>query len=369
MRYVFRVPLFSIALSICLYRISAADGLPVHDYDRVIKPILVKYCHGCHNAKAKKGEIDLASFKTADELAANAKRLEGMLEAVREKFMPPKEAKRLPADAERKKLVEWLRERLNRIALAQAGDPGKVVIRRLTNSELNYTLSDLTGVERNWTKDFPRDGSGGEGFSNTGQTLQMSASQIEKYLALAQRVADHALILPGSGPIFLETLVTTVPDAERARLTLERLDAFCRSNRLTYTDVTPREQITSYAYPDRKGLRSDGYRHMRGYKRFSSEVPGATLSFVGSTHRLFYRTEKLNPTPFTYMIHKGRISRTAAKGQPKRSFEPSLKNWSRLWLDHRYGPAMRVRQKFRCCTDGFPTTPIKWGTIRSSRPP
>lgn len=333
MRGVRRAVFCAVVLSFSSFTALRAERPPSLNYERAIKPLLVNYCHGCHNAEQKKGEIDLASFKTGDELAAGPKRLQGMLEAVREKFMPPENAKRQPTGAERKRLVDWIRERLHRIARDQAGDPGEVVVRRLTNAELNYTLNDLTGIERDWTKDFPRDGSGGEGFSNTGQTLQMSAAQIEKYLALAQRLSDHALLLPGSGPVFLETPVTTVPAAERARLTLSRLDDFCRARRLAYRDVTPRGQITSYAYPDRKGMKQKGYTHVRGYAGFTDDVPGATLKFIGSTFRLFYRTEKLNPTPFTFMIHRGGIS---PPGESPADVPPAvMKTWESLWLDHR----------------------------------
>lgn len=307
--------------------LSAAD-----DYAQTIKPLLVKYCQSCHNAAENKGDLNLARFATGDELAADAERLQGLLEAVGEGFMPPAAAKQQPTAAERKLLIDWLSTQLQHIAEANAGDPGKVVLRRLTNSELNYTLADLIGLERDWTKDFPHDGSGGEGFSNTGQTLQMSASQIEKYLALAQRVSEHALMLPGSGPIFLESPVAALPDTERGRLALLRLDQFCRNNKLVYQDITPREQITSYAYSDKKSIDGDGFRHMTGYKGFSSETPGATLSFLGSTHRLFYRTERLNPTPFTFMIHRGEIFGPA--GEPLT--DEQRKKWEDLWLDLRY---------------------------------
>lgn len=305
-----------------------ATNLPVRDFNRTIKPLFVTFCHGCHNAQENKGEFNLTAFQTADDLAADVERLESMLDAVGEGFMPPKKAKQQLSDAQRKLLVVWLRERLQRIAIARAGDPGKVVVRRLTNAELNYTLTDLTGFERDWTKGFPYDSSGGEGFSNTGQTLQMSASQIEKYLALAKSLADHVLMLPGSGPVFLETPVRTMTEVENARLALARLDEFCRSKRLNYTDLTPREQITSYAYPDDKPNPQKGFGHMSGYKRFSSEVPGAVFSFIGSTHRLFYRTEKLNPTPFSFMIHKGKISNPLTAEE--------LETWHKLWFDLRY---------------------------------
>ena len=306
----------------------AATNTLDEEFRQAIQPLLVKYCHDCHNAKKAAGDLDLVGFDTAADLVADMDRLERMLVAVSEAFMPPKDAKRQLRDADRSTLIKWFRVRMQRIAMARAGDPGKVVVRRLTNAELDYTLEDLTGIRRNWTKDFPHDSSGGEGFSNTGQTLQMSASQIEKYLTLAQHLADHALMLPGSGPVFLDSPVSGEAAVENARFALDRLDRFCRSKHLTYVDATPREQITSYAYPDDKLKAQHGFGLMTGYMRFSDEVPGSVFSFIGSTHRLFYRTEKLNPTPFSFMIHRGNVANELTADE--------LATWDNLWYDLRY---------------------------------
>ncbi len=224
-------------------------------FAHTVKPLLQRYCYDCHNAEKTSGELDLTRLTGGDAAAADAERLAGILEVVRESFMPPEEAPRHPTEAERRTLSEWLSERLGRIAEAHAGDPGLVVIRRLTNAELNYTITDLTGIDRDWTQGFPHDGSGGEGFSNTGQTLQMSPLQIEKYLALAQRLSNHALLLPGSGPVFFDTPVDALPEVERARITLERLDGFCRQHDLLVANATPAAQVMSYAYPDQKQAR------------------------------------------------------------------------------------------------------------------
>lgn len=353
----------SVAASISL-RADESDPLKspasTHDFHHTIKPLLVNYCHACHNAKDNKGELNLVAFPTEAELTSDPRRLESILEAVGQGFMPPQEAKQL-SDEQRALMVEWGNALLQRVARAHAGDPGRVVLRRLTNAELRYTLTDLTGIERNWTNEFPHDSSGGEGFSNTGQTLQMSASQIEKYLALAEQLVDHALMLPGSGPVFLETPVSTFPEVERARWALDRLDHYCRTNELVYTDVTPREQITSYAYPDAKAKSRDNLSHMRGYKAFSSEVPGASLSFVGSTHRLFYRTEKLNPTPSSYMIHRGSVTRPVGADGQQGLADKVRKRWENLWFDLRHATGYARPAKISLLHRWFSHQPYQMG--------
>ena len=86
---------------------------------------------------------------------------------------------------------------LGLFALANAGDPGPVVLRRLSNAEYTYTIRDLTGVEAlDPAREFPVDGAAGEGFSNTGAALVMSPALLTKYLDAAKDIAAHAVLLP-----------------------------------------------------------------------------------------------------------------------------------------------------------------------------
>ena len=81
-------------------------------------------------------------------------------------------------------------------ALASAGDPGPVVLRRLSNAEYTYTLLDLTGVDLQPAREFPVDGAAGEGFTNTGNALVMSPALLSKYLDAGKKIASHAVLLP-----------------------------------------------------------------------------------------------------------------------------------------------------------------------------
>ena len=90
-------------------------------------------------------------------------------------------------------LQKWVGDYLAVEARAHAGDPGRVVLRRLSNAEYTYTLRDLTGVESlDPAREFPADGAAGEGFTNTGDALVMSPALVTKYLDAAKDVASHA---------------------------------------------------------------------------------------------------------------------------------------------------------------------------------
>src|SRR5205814_4926551 len=110
--------------------------------------------------------------------------------------MPPKE-KPQPQPAQRERLIAWVNAALDKVAKAHAGDPGPVVLRRLSNAEYKYTLRDLTGVESlDPAREFPADSASGEGFMNVGNSLVMSPSLITKYLDAGKEIASHAVLLP-----------------------------------------------------------------------------------------------------------------------------------------------------------------------------
>jgi hypothetical protein len=91
------------------------------------------------------------------------------------------------------------------LALANAGDPGPVVLRRLSNHEYTYTLRDLTGVDSlDPAREFPVDGAAGEGFTNAGAALVMSPALLTKYLDAAKEVAAHLVLVAGWHPLFGE---------------------------------------------------------------------------------------------------------------------------------------------------------------------
>ena len=48
----------------------------------------------------------------------------------------------------------WIRNYLEAEALANAGDPGRVVLRRLSNAEYTYTIQDLTEVKLTPAREF-----------------------------------------------------------------------------------------------------------------------------------------------------------------------------------------------------------------------
>ncbi|MEZ5303713.1 MAG: DUF1587 domain-containing protein [Verrucomicrobiales bacterium] len=176
--------------------LAAAVPAPAADFASEIAPLLDRYCLGCHDAETKKGELDLERFDSLASAKADAEIWLKVVEQIEVEEMPPKKKPQLSA-GEKARLLGWIDETLDAVALEQAGDPGPVVLRRLNNAEYTYTVRDLTGAAAlDPAREFPADGAAGEGFTNTGNSLAMSPALAEKYLAAGKSIAAHAVLLP-----------------------------------------------------------------------------------------------------------------------------------------------------------------------------
>ena len=193
----------AVGLAICLLCVASRAGRAADSAEQAhaafasqVGPLVARYCHECHAGDAVEGDVDLASFGTAADMRNQIKVWQRVAEVVGDGQMPPPDA-RQPTEAERESLRQGLRAFLAAEAVAHAGDPGRVVLRRLNNAEYTWTIRDLTGVASlDPAREFPVDAGAGEGFTNTGQSLVMSPALVTKYLDAAKSVAGHAVLLP-----------------------------------------------------------------------------------------------------------------------------------------------------------------------------
>ena len=180
-----------------------------------VAPYVTKYCVECHNSQTHKGELDLTRYKNDADVASNFRRWNNVIEFIRNGEMPPEDYKQ-PSIDERNAVIAQVEKILMKEAVKHAGDPGIILPRRLSNTEYDASIRDLTGVDIRPTKDFPADPAGGEGFDNTGEALSTSPSLVKKVLGAAQHVADH-LVLKPDGISFAPFPVTSYN--ERKKLT------------------------------------------------------------------------------------------------------------------------------------------------------
>lgn len=165
-------------------------------FESEIRPVLKQYCLECHSTQKQKGDLDLEPFTSLEAVRRHPKIWQSVAEQLADNEMPPKKEPQL-SPAEKERLTQWVARLLDSLARERAGDPGPVVLRRLSNAEYTYTIRDLTGITSlDPAREFPVDGAAGEGFMNTGQALVMSPALITKYLDAGKEVASHAVLLP-----------------------------------------------------------------------------------------------------------------------------------------------------------------------------
>ena len=184
------VPLF---IALILNNESVARSL---NYQEKIIPILEVYCLDCHSNDKAEADVNFDKFRTIQDIKKDPKvwiKVDRMLSS---RQMPPRDSDQ-PSKNNREFLSEWVQSFLMDEAKARAGDPGRVVLRRLSNDEYNYTVRDLTGVNSlDLTREFPVDGAAGEGFTNSGDAQGMSPALATKYLDAGKEIANHVVLTP-----------------------------------------------------------------------------------------------------------------------------------------------------------------------------
>lgn len=107
--------------------------------------------------------------------------------------MPPADEPQLTA-AELETLTTQIRRQLQAADEVNRATAGRVVMRRLNRVEYQNTMQDLFGIDMDYAGDLPPDAISADGFTNNGQSLQMSAIQLEYYLANARRALGRAIV-------------------------------------------------------------------------------------------------------------------------------------------------------------------------------
>ena len=203
------------------------------NFQEVVRPFVKSQCLACHGEKKPKGKLDLSGYTSVESIIKDYRVWDRVSDRLAAQEMPPEDAPRQPSPHERRSVLDWIESVRNDQARKNAGDPGRVLARRLSNAEFDYTTRDLTGVDIRPTREFPVDPANLAGFDNSGESLTMSPALLKKYLAAARLVADHLVLTP-SGFGFAPHAVVT--DVDRDKYCVERILEFYRRHRVDYAD-------------------------------------------------------------------------------------------------------------------------------------
>lgn len=186
----------AIIVAICAAAACADEG-PA--WQAAVAPILQQHCYGCHGPLKQESRVrlDTLSGDLLNDRAA-AEMWHEVLNVLNQAEMPPADQPQLTA-AELETLTTQIRRQLQAADEANRATAGRVVMRRLNRVEYQNSMQDLIGIDMDYAGDLPPDGISADGFTNNGQALQMSAIQLEYYLANARRALGRAIVL-GEAP-------------------------------------------------------------------------------------------------------------------------------------------------------------------------
>src|SRR5262245_30871850 len=165
-------------------------------FSRDVRPFLDKYCVCCHGVTGLAAHFDLRPYSGAASVVKDFPRWQLVLDKLRAAQMPPPIAEQQPGADERKLVISWIESVRREEARRNAGDPGPVLARRLSNAEYNNSVRDFTGVDLRPAREFPVDPANQAGFDNSGESLAMSPSLLTKYLQAAREVANAVVFKP-----------------------------------------------------------------------------------------------------------------------------------------------------------------------------
>ncbi|HEU0121335.1 MAG TPA: DUF1592 domain-containing protein [Bryobacteraceae bacterium] len=215
-------------------------------FAQTVRPFVTTYCVSCHGGKSAAAQFDLQSYEKMADVVRDHPHWALLADRLRAGDMPPKPMKQ-PDAAVKQQVIDWVGEVRSHEARKHAGDPGIVLARRLSNAEYNYTIRDLTGVDIRPAREFPVDPANPEGFDNSGESLSMSPSLLNKYLQAAREVANQMVLKPDGiafapHPMLVET--------DREKYTIQRIVNFYEQQPTDYADYF----LAAWRYKHRAAL-------------------------------------------------------------------------------------------------------------------
>lgn len=230
----FRWAVAMVAIAVSISPASSLAQTPnlKRDFEDVVRPFLTTNCAGCHGMEDPEAALSLTAFTTLKDVTQGFATWQIILERLEAGEMPPEDARPQPSTEARQTVINWIKQLREFQAEQNAGDPGRVLARRLSSAEYNYTIRDLTGVDIQPAREFPVDPANEAGFVNSGESLTMTPALFAKYLDAARSVAEHLLLTP-DGLEFAPRSVVAETD----------LDTYCVRQIVDFY----RTQNTSYA--------------------------------------------------------------------------------------------------------------------------
>ncbi len=223
---------FALAFWTAIPMVAAPSPVLEKQFDEVVKPFVQQHCVGCHGGEKPASQFNMEVYSSIQSVVDDHPHWALALGRLEAGDMPPKGMPQ-PADDTRRQVIDWIRALRMEEARRNAGDPGPVLARRLSNAEYNYTIRDLTSVDMRPTREFPIDPANLAGFDNSGESLTMSPSLLNKYLQTAREISEKMVLTPAGfdfapHPMLVET--------DREKYAIRRIVDFYQRQPTDYAD-------------------------------------------------------------------------------------------------------------------------------------
>lgn len=201
-------------------------------FTQVVRPFVAKNCAGCHSGAKAAAQFDLSSYTSLQAVSADFSRWSTVMDRLRAKEMPPKPMPQ-PPDEARQQVIRWIQDVRAEEIQRFAGDPGPVLARRLSNAEYDYTIRDLTGQNLQPARQFPVDPANTAGFDNSGESLTMSPSLLNKYLQAARDISNHMVFTADAIDFAPHTMMV---ETDREKYAIGRIISFYSRQPVDFAD-------------------------------------------------------------------------------------------------------------------------------------
>jgi mono/diheme cytochrome c family protein len=185
-----------------------APAPPVAGSASAQRALLDKYCVACHNERLRTAGLSLTAMNLQD-VARDSEAWEKVVRKLRGEAMPPAGRPR-PDKASYAALRSWLEAALDGAAPAITPKPRPFAAHRLNRVEYGNAVRDLLGVQIDAEMLLPPDDVSQEGFDNLADTLSVSSTLMERYMAASRRISQLAV---GDPEITTGSEVYRVPES------------------------------------------------------------------------------------------------------------------------------------------------------------
>lgn len=229
-------------------------------FREVALPFIEQNCLECHGEKKAKAGFRIDQLGTDFAGAKVADQWKEVIDRINAGEMPP-EDKRRPDAKQAAAFVGWVNGQLREVELAAKNAGGRIPMRRLNGDEYANTVRDLLRLDENIVRplveELPADGKA-EGFDRLGVALFFDQTQIERSLAVAEKIAAIAIVTEPPKP---RTQVNTFGELRR-RPPAEMVEVF----------PAFKHQIPAGAQD--RFVRPENIEYIQGYPTYQRELAG-----------------------------------------------------------------------------------------------